>query len=172
MCFEVINWSLEFDGIGVIADFCLSRLYSLITRSWLAVENSPSPTMALISSMLARSKPGCFSSADVTEFWRPRPFFLTGIIFRAHMRGVRYFYFTKNDRQKCFPKNILHSHKRVSRILCDLLYKYSLRLDRTYHHGVTFLGIFPCSFADRANVSLLCLFKLFSLSRLESSSPI
>ena len=43
----------------------------------------------------------------------------------------------------------------------DLLQKYPLQLDHTYHHGVTFLGIFPGSFDDCMDVLLPRLNTLF-----------
>ena len=68
------------------------------------------------------------------------------------MRGV--FYFQRKDEAIFFLNYLLHSRKRISRVPGDALQKYTLWLDRTYHHGVTLLGIFSRSFSDRANVLL------------------
>ena len=47
-----------------------------------------------------------FLSADVTRFWRPRLGFLTRIVLKVPMRGVRYdrFVFSKEEARKKFSQ--------------------------------------------------------------------
>ena len=66
----------------------------------------------------------------------------------------RFKFSEEEARQEFFLKNLLHSYERISRVFCQVLQKDPLRLDRTDHRSVTFLGIFPRRFTDRANVLL------------------
>ena len=66
--------------------FCLSRLYSLSSRRWLAVENSLSPMMDPIVSLLARSKLIYFLLADFTRSCRPKADLLTDIVLKVNRR--------------------------------------------------------------------------------------
>ena len=59
------------------------------------VENLTPPFMAQISYVLARCELRYIFPADVIEFWRPRAYFLTRIVLRVPMRGVRDFDFAK-----------------------------------------------------------------------------
>ena len=71
------------------------------------------------------------------------------------LQWVREFWLSEEKaRKKDLPNHFLHSCKRVSRIICGLLYKYPLRLYHTYHHSVTLLGTFPCCFDGHMDVPL------------------
>ena len=57
-------------------------------------------------------------------------------------------------RKKGFPKKLIHSRKRVTRVFLHAFQKYPFQLDQTNHHGVTYLGIFLHRFSGTKNIFL------------------
>ena len=64
------------------------------------VENSLSPFMALISSVLARHKLKNFSVVEVTGFYSPRPTFFDKNVLKVPTMDGRDFDFPKNRQGK------------------------------------------------------------------------
>ena len=83
-------------------------------------------------------------------------------LYLEFLQWMRKFWISEEKaRQKYFLKYLHQSNKHVFRIICDLLLRYPLRLHCTYHHSVTFMGIFPCSFSDCMDFPLPRLCTLF-----------
>ena len=69
--------------------------------------------------------------------------------------------FRRKGEANFFAKHLLHYRKYVSRIICDTVYKYPLRLHHTYHLDVIFLGVFSHSFNDCMDIMLPRLCTIF-----------
>ena len=83
--------------------FCPSRLSYLSTRRRSELENTTSPAMARINSVLAHCEISSFLFAYVIGLRRPRPDFFTGIVLRVPTMGERISDFTKKRRGNFFP---------------------------------------------------------------------
>ena len=96
--------------------FCPSLLYSMSSRRWLPLENSPYPITAWINSVLARCKIWYFSFADVMGFGRPRINFFNGIVLRVPTMSERVLIFLKKMQGKKFSRSIFSTPANASPI--------------------------------------------------------
>ena len=80
--------------------FCPSRLSSRSIRRCSELENTPPPSMSLISSAFPHWELGYFCFSDVTEFRRPSPSTLIGILLKVPTMGKRVFVFPKKIKGK------------------------------------------------------------------------
>ena len=143
------------------ARFFSSCLSSLSAIRWSAVHNVTSPVMDQTSSMLVCCKLRHFSSVDVTVFWRPRLYLLTGIVLRVPMRGVRDLDFPKKSEAKRFTKVAsIHLWTHLPYFSWCVV-KRSTTIGSHLPMRRNFPGDIPRCFSDLGYVPLPCLLTYF-----------
>ena len=99
-----VTVSLSLEPLVSYQFFFLSILYSLSSRSWSPLENTPSLVTSWINYVIEHFKLLYFSFMDVTRFRSPTPAFLTSIVLRVPTIGERFFSFQIKGRSKGFPE--------------------------------------------------------------------